>query len=224
MMPAGEIYNSHYSATAHHAHLGRHTFAAAPVDDKIIIGTHPDFVAHHPRWYEPVALKFVKHPTVGIGCVVLCVGKCLTQGTVFLLQADVGIRKGTVHLTEFGEGYGTGIGTVDGGCHLVGTGKPYISLIPVEADQHEDADDFQYQKEEQIVIAAQEVEKHLHISGFLGRIGRRGDGGCGNLPCTAEFRILSYSVPKRLRLPEHEGEAGKRVKSAAHRCQRIRQG
>ena len=158
MVPAGEIDNAHYSAAAHHTHLGRHTVTATTVDDKIVVGTYPDFVAYHPCRNEAVTLKFIEHPAVGIGRVVLRVGKSLAQGMVFLLQTDVGIRQGAVHLTEFGEGYGTSIGTVDGGCHLVGAGKPYISLIPVETYQHKDAEDFQYQKEEQIVIATQEVK------------------------------------------------------------------
>lgn len=174
MVWAAEIDDAHDAAAADHAHLGRHAVGGATVDDEVVVDAHAYLVAHHAGGYQAVAVEFAEHAALGVGSVALGIGKCLAQGMVFLLETEVGVRKAAVDLAQLRKGYGVGIDAIDGGRHLIGAGKPHVSLVTVEADEQDHADRLQHKEKKKIVVPTQKVEKHLHGCGRYGKTSGKG--------------------------------------------------
>ena len=162
MVDIGKINDAYHSAAADNAHFCRHAVCTSAVNDEIVVHPHLHLVAHHACGNELIALELLQDAAVRIGRIVSCIAQCITQRTVFLLQAYVVARQLLIHLAQSGEGNGILIDAVHCRSRLVRCRQPYVALVTIEAHKHDDAENLQQKEEEEIVVSPQEVEKNLH--------------------------------------------------------------
>lgn len=82
----------------------------------------------------------------------------------FDLQARVLIGQVAVDFFEVYVGNGIAIHTVDTGSNAVGRGEPHASLIMVETEEKREADNFEHEEEQEIMVFAEKFEEIVHVS------------------------------------------------------------
>lgn len=160
-----EIDDADYAAAAHNTHFGTDAVGTSAVEHEVAVAAGAHVVAHYAGGEQAVTAEFLQHAPFGVGAVVEGFGQGVAKAGVLTLQTEVVVSEGAVDVAQVEETLGFGVGAIELGGAFTGGGEPYTPLIVVEAEEKGETHDLEHDKQEDVVVATEKIEKDLHGGG-----------------------------------------------------------